>query len=117
MVFIKTVASIKKEEEMNEVKSQLASKMEELQTIATEMDDLTRLKTIMRNVEKLCAGKRVSSEEALRKKRETNKIKYEQNKDQILASQREARKKRRILKEKFEEEVKSGIDSKINIDS
>lgn len=113
MVFIKTVASIKREEEIVETRNQLSTKLEELTTIATDMTDLTRLKTILRNVEKLCAGKRVSSEEALRKKREENKKTYEQNKESILESQRESRKKRRVLKEEFEAEVKSVVDSKI----
>lgn len=113
MVFIKTVASIRREEEIVKVRNQLATKLEELTTLATDMTDLTRLKTILRNIDKLCAGKRVSSEEALRKKREDNKKTYEQNKDKILESQRESRKKRRVLKDEFEAEVKAVIDSKI----
>lgn len=96
-----------------ETRDQLSTKLEELTTIAADMTDLTRLKTILRNVDKLCAGKRVSSEEMLRKKREENKKTYEQNKEKILESQRESRKKRRVLKEEFEAEVKSVIDSKI----
>lgn len=114
MVFIKTVASIKKEEELVEAREQLASKMEQLRLVATEMDDLTRLKTIIRNVDKLCAGKRAGSERELERRRERNKIMYDKNKDKILASQRDARKKRRLLKEEFEAKVNEVVGSKVN---
>ena len=117
MVLIKTVAAIKREKDIEDVKEELASNIENLNKTIADMDDLRRLKTICRNIEKLTAGKRIATEAELEKRRERNKIAYVNNKDQILAQQRESRKRLRELKEDFEEGVKATVDSKINKDS
>ena len=102
MVFIKDIASAKRESDVVSHREKIQEYLANLQSVTDTEDDLYRLRTISSNLKMLCSGKKRLSEDNKKRDREYQKRRYEEKKEEILQKKKDRRRDMRNIRESIQ---------------